>query len=71
MSVEEALNHPWILKHTVVEDDRMDDRSVEVVFHEERDRRDSILVPSFPASPKATKSKTRRRSPRSMFAVSL
>lgn len=71
MTAEEALNHPWILKHTVVEDDRMDDTSVEVVFHEERDRRDSILVPAFPASPKATKSKTRRRSPMSMFAVSL
>merc|ERR1719199_1383421 len=71
MSADEALNHSWILKHTAVEDSRMDNKSVEVVFHEERDRRDSILVPTFPASPKATKSKTRRRSPRSMFAVSL
>ena len=50
MTVEQALNHPWIVNYTsnVVEmsDDDREDRSIEVIFH--RDRRDSIIVPDSP-----------------------
>ena len=56
MTVDEALNHPWIIRHTsnVVEmsdDNRQDDASVEIVYHQ--DRSDSVIVqlPSSPSRP--------------------
>jgi len=74
MSAEQAMNHPWIAKHAIVEQDvvvetaeeeeRQDNSSVEVLYKESPPQRRKHVV-----SPRGCRSPPRRKLRMSMFAL--